>query len=98
MNEGEEMVREFCQLLQAAIGNNQFLVGALPTYSDFCVNWGLRLMMLYSSSTVKKFPTVVAYHNSYLNLPGIDAGTQAQAERLDMPPVGWQADNMPKNN
>lgn len=95
---GDDLVRNFCNLLTQAMGSNKFLVGAEPTFADFCINWGLRLMKLASSAAVGEFPKVVAYHDAYLALPGIADGNRAQvaAGRLDMPPVGWQADHMPQ--
>ena len=96
MAEGNELVRNFCNLLTQAMGSNRFLVGAQPTFADFCINWGLRLMKLYSPSVFAESAKVVAYHDAYLALPGIDAGTQKMTGLLDMPPVGWQADHMPQ--
>ena len=97
MAEGNELVRNFCNLLTQAKGNNRFLVGDQPTFADFVINWGLRLMKLYSPSVIGEFPKIVQYHDAYLALPGIDTGTAVyvSAGRLEMPPVGWQADHMP---
>ena len=98
MEEGNGLVRNYCNLLTQAMGSNKFLVGAEPTFADFAINWGLRLMKLYNPAVIGEFPKVVQYHDAYLALPGIAEGTAAQVSlgRLEMPPVGWQADHMPQ--
>ena len=97
MQEGSEKIREFLNVVIKCKGNNRFLCGSSPTYTDFMVNWGIRIFKLYNDACVREFPKIVEYHSAYLSLPGIEAGTKAQSDMLDFPPTGWQADHMPES-
>ena len=95
IEEGSGKAKEILEDIATAKGPNAFLCGNDVTYADFMINWLLSMFRLYNEDVFLDFPQIVEYHKRYLALDGIKEGDQAMSDMLYMPPVGWQADNMP---